>query len=57
MLKIEGLNLKKSGKLIINNVSFEVADGEIFGVLGTNGAGKSSLAYALMGSSGYVPDS
>jgi len=57
MLKIEGLNLKKSGKLIINNVSFEVADGEIFGVLGTNGAGKSSLAYVLMGSSGYIPDS
>ena len=57
MLKIEALNLKKGGKLIINNISFEIVDGEIFGILGTNGAGKSSLAYALMGSSGYVPDS
>jgi ABC-type branched-subunit amino acid transport system ATPase component len=56
MLKIEGLNLKRGGKLIINNVSFEVIDGEIFGILGANGAGKSSLAYVLMGSSGYVPD-
>jgi Fe-S cluster assembly ATP-binding protein len=57
MLKIEALNLKKENKLIINNVSFEVFDGEIFGILGTNGAGKSSLAYALMGSAGYQPDS
>jgi len=57
MLKIEDINLKKGEKKILNNVSFEVADGEIFGVLGTNGAGKSSLAYLLMGSSGYVPDS
>ena len=57
MLKIEGLNLKRGGKLIINNVSFEVIDGEIFGILGANGAGKSSLAYTLMGSAGYQPDS
>ena len=56
MLKIEALNLKRGGKLIINNVSFEVIDGEIFGILGTNGAGKSSLAYTLMGSAGYQPD-
>jgi Fe-S cluster assembly ATP-binding protein len=56
MLKIEELNLKKGDRLIINNISFEVAGGEIFGILGTNGAGKSSLAYTLMGSAGYQPD-
>jgi Fe-S cluster assembly ATP-binding protein len=57
MLKIENLNLKRGDKQIIKDVSFEVADGEIFGVLGTNGAGKSSLAYILIGSSDYKPDS
>ena len=57
MLKIEHLKLKRGDKQIINDVSFEIADGEIFGILGTNGAGKSSLAYILMGSSGYKPDS
>ena len=57
MLKIENLNLKRGDKQILNDVSFEIADGEIFGMLGTNGAGKSSLAYVLMGSSGYKPDS
>ena len=56
MLKIDKLNLKKGDKLIINNISFDVFDGEIFGILGTNGAGKSSLAYVLMGSAGYQPD-
>lgn len=57
MLKIENLNLKRGDKQIIKDVSFEVPDGEIFGVLGTNGAGKSSLAYVLIGSSDYKPDS
>lgn len=57
MLKIENLNLKRGDKQIIKDVSFEVPDGEIFGVLGTNGAGKSSLAYILIGSSDYKPDS
>ncbi len=57
MLKVENLSLKLGDKQILSNVSFEVPEGEIFGVLGTNGAGKSSLAYVLMGSSGYTPDS
>ena len=57
MLKVENLNLKRGDKQIIKDVSFEVPDGEIFGVLGTNGAGKSSMAYIIMGSSGYHPDS
>jgi len=57
MIKIENLNLTRGDKKIISDVSFEVADSEIFGILGTNGAGKSSLAFALIGSSDYRPDS
>ena len=57
MLKIENLSLKKGEKQLLNDVSFEVADGEVFGVLGTNGAGKTTLAYILIGSSEYKPDS
>ena len=56
MLSVDGINLKKGGKQILSDVSFEVDDGEIFGILGANGAGKSSLAFALMGSPGYQPD-
>lgn len=56
MLTVNEINLKKDGKQIISDVSFEVRDGEIFGILGANGAGKSSLAFALMGSPEYQPD-
>lgn len=56
MLNVARINLKKGGRQIINDVSFRVDDGEIFGILGANGAGKSSLAFALMGSPGYQPD-
>lgn len=56
MLTVDGINLKKGGRQIINDVSFQVADGEIFGILGANGAGKSSLAFTLMGSPDYQPD-
>jgi Fe-S cluster assembly ATP-binding protein len=56
MLTVDGINLKKGGRQIINDVSFQVADGEIFGILGANGAGKSSLAFTLMGSPDYQPE-
>ena len=56
MLKVCNIDLKKDGRRIINDVSFDVGDGEIYGVLGANGAGKSSLALALMGGSDYRPD-
>ncbi|HEY9885914.1 MAG TPA: ABC transporter ATP-binding protein [Vampirovibrionales bacterium] len=36
-------------KTVVNNVSFEVAKGEIFGFLGPNGAGKSTVIRMLCG--------
>ncbi|MHB9111814.1 MAG: ATP-binding cassette domain-containing protein [Thermoleophilia bacterium] len=56
MLSVSNINLNKGDRQIISGVTFEVADGEIFGILGANGAGKSSLAFALMGSPDYQPD-
>lgn len=56
MLNVDSIDLKKGDHQIISDVSFQVADGEIFGILGANGAGKSSLAFALMGSPDYRPD-
>jgi len=48
---IEVRNLKKQFKnhLAVNQVSFEVARGEIFGMVGPNGAGKTTTMNLLMG--------
>lgn len=53
MLKVENLNfhITEDGnvKKIIDNISFEVADGELLVITGPNGGGKSTLAKLLMG--------
>ncbi len=48
---IEVFNLSKSfgNKLIIDNVSFSINKGEIFGIIGQSGAGKTVLLKSLIG--------
>jgi Fe-S cluster assembly ATP-binding protein len=53
MLQVENLFLSLDGKLIINNLNLNIDRGEIHGVLGENGTGKTTLAYLIMGSNGY----
>ncbi len=57
LLDIEGLTLRRAGREVLRRVGLKVGEGEIHGLLGLNGSGKSSLAYTLMGCSGYRPDS
>src|SRR6185437_1339493 len=46
-IEVEGLT-KRFGELVaVNNISFTVANGEIFGLLGPNGAGKTTLIRML----------
>ncbi len=49
MLEIEGLEKKFTGKPALRNVEFSVKEGEIFGLLGHNGAGKSTTLGILLG--------
>lgn len=51
MLKIEHLKktYPKSDKLAVDDISFELQPGEIFGFLGQNGAGKSTTIKCLTG--------
>ena len=42
LLKVEGLVKSYSGRTVVNKVSFEVGAGEIVGLLGRNGAGKTT---------------
>ena len=47
MIEIEGLSKKFGQLLAVDNVSFEVPKGEIFGFLGPNGAGKTTTINML----------
>jgi ABC-2 type transport system ATP-binding protein len=57
MTVIEVSNLRKAyrGKVAVQDVSFSVAEGEIFGILGPNGAGKTTTVECVAGL--RVPDS
>ena len=49
MIKISNVTKKYGDKKALDNVSFEVGDGEIFAFIGHNGAGKTTLIKAIMG--------
>lgn len=49
MLEVKGLMVYYENALALNNLSLEVKDEEIVGVLGSNSAGKSTLMYTLSG--------
>ncbi len=49
MLKVSELTLAYSRKEVLSKLSFQGKRGEIMGVLGKNGVGKSTLLQALVG--------
>src|SRR5438552_5811886 len=48
IIQVENLTKRYGGKRGIDQVSFEVAEGEVFGFLGPNGAGKTTTIRTLM---------
>jgi simple sugar transport system ATP-binding protein len=54
-LKLEGITKRFPGILACNNISLQVARGEVLALVGENGAGKSTLMNILAGL--YQPDS
>ena len=55
LLKVDSITVRRDNATILKDISLRVESGEVTGVLGRNGAGKSSLAYALMGLPDYIP--
>jgi branched-chain amino acid transport system ATP-binding protein len=48
-LALEALDVRYGGVQAVRDLSFEVAPGELVGLIGANGAGKSSTLHAIMG--------
>ena len=53
-LVTKGLCVTLGGRTIVDDVSLEVRSGEVVGLIGTNGAGKTTIVNAI---SGFVPSS
>ena len=49
VVRVENVSVKYNKQLVIDQVSFEVARGSVYALLGRNGAGKSSLMRCLLG--------
>ena len=55
LLEIARLSFQVPARSVLDGVDMTVAAGEIHALVGTNGTGKSTLAYLVMGCEGYRP--
>ncbi|WP_207105941.1 ATP-binding cassette domain-containing protein [Dissulfurispira thermophila] len=53
LLEIRHLKYRVDGRDLINDLSMTIHAGDVHALLGTNGTGKSTLAYLIMGCEGY----
>ena len=49
MIRVEHLSKRYGNRYALDDVSFEIGEGEIVGLLGANGAGKSTTMNILTG--------
>jgi len=49
MLRVSGLSVSYSGTLAVSGISFEVQEGEMVSIVGSNGAGKSTVLKTISG--------
>jgi Fe-S cluster assembly ATP-binding protein len=57
LLEIKNLTYTTGDKKILDEFSMSIESSEVHALLGTNGTGKSTLAYVIMGCEGYKPAS
>ncbi|MGF1762644.1 ABC transporter ATP-binding protein [Aliivibrio kagoshimensis] len=56
LIRVEHVSKSYGDHQALNNVSFEIKAGQVLGLLGHNGAGKSSLIGAMLGAHAYHGD-
>ena len=49
VLRVKKISKSIKNKQIINEISFDIAEGQIVGLLGPNGAGKTTTFYSILG--------
>ncbi len=57
LIEIKGITFQAGDKKILDDFSMTIENSEVHALLGTNGTGKSTLAYLVMGCDGYRPTS
>ncbi|MDD1715623.1 MAG: methyl coenzyme M reductase system, component A2 [Methanolinea sp.] len=49
LITVENLCMDFDGKTVLNNISFEIGEGEVLGIIGRSGAGKTVLMHLMRG--------
>ena len=49
VILVEGLSVKRGAAPVLQEITFEVKRGEMIGLIGPNGGGKTTLLQALLG--------
>ena len=55
MLELIDIGFEVEGKKILRKITMKFEEGKKYSILGMNGAGKSTIAYVIMGLEGYKP--